>query len=133
MKQFFAEEIEAENREGAEKNRPEFESGDGVANDGDGKSLQIDEESFAAEVGGIEEFEVAGFQSVQSIITVGSFIGIETGGDSFDVIDSDGEGESKNKDERNPCRDVVWTKRRWRVHKYFLFCVFYGRIVPEIT
>ena len=64
VEEFFAEEIDAEDGQRAEENRPELESGDGIAEEGDRKSLEIDEEPFATEIGWIEKLELSGLERV---------------------------------------------------------------------
>ena len=95
MKEFSAEKKKAENGEGSEKNGAEFECHHRVAEEPEGECLEVDEESLAAEIRGIEEFESMRLESMKSIDTVGRFIGVEADRDGFEMIDAEREGEEK--------------------------------------
>lgn len=96
MEELSGEQGNTEDREGTEENGGEFQAGDGVADEPDEQGLDIDEETFAAIIGRVEEFESAGFQGVDSVDTVGSLIGVEADRNAFNVIETDEEGESND-------------------------------------
>lgn len=99
MKEFFSEKVDAENGEGAEEDGGKLESGDGVADQGNEKGLDIDEQTLAAEIGRIEEFISSGFDGVNGVNPVGGFVGIESDRDIFDIGKAYDEGEDENKQE----------------------------------
>lgn len=95
VEEFFAEQVEAERRQCPENDRPELEAGDGVSKERDREGLKVDEESLAAEIGRIKKIEVVRLESVDGIYAVGRLIRIDTGGNVFDSIDPNKEGEKK--------------------------------------
>jgi len=119
VKELSSEEVDAEYGQRSEKDRPKLEPGDGVAENRDRERLEIDEEPFAAEISRIEKLEIFGFESVEGIDAVGSLIGIEPGGDSFDVIDPRGKGENEDDRKSDPCSDMVGTEGETFAHKRF--------------
>lgn len=133
MEELFSQKIDTENGKSPKKNGPEFQSGNGVAENGDRERLQIDKEPFASEIGGVKKFEVFAFESVDGVDTIGGLIGVESGRDSFDVVDSDGEGENEDDNENSPRRDVVRKISGTLIHKQYYLFVFYGRIIAEIS
>lgn len=133
VKELSPEEIDTENGQRPKKDRPELESGNGVAENRDRERLQIDEEPFAAEVGRIEKLKIFGFESADGIDAIGGLVGIESGGDSFDVVDPDGKGENEDSNENHPRCHMVRTIGETGAHKRYYFFVFYGRIIAEIS
>ena len=95
--------------------------------------MQVDEESFTAEISRIKKLEIFGFESVDGIATISGFIGIEPGGDGFNMVDPHGKGENEDSSEDDPCRDMVGTKGETFAHKQYYFFVFYGRIIARIS
>ena len=74
MKELFAEQVDAQDGKGSEQDRPEHQSGDGIAEERDGEGLEIDEKSFAAEVGRIEDVEISGLERVYGIDEISAIL-----------------------------------------------------------
>jgi len=56
---------------------------------------------------------------VNGIDAVGSFVGVEPGGDGFDVIDSHRKGENEDDRKSDPCSNMVGTESETFAHKRF--------------
>jgi len=100
LPELFGEEIDAENRECPEYCREEFERGDVRAEEKDGERLQINEESFATVVVGIEELVVTGFDCMERINAVHRLVRIEPGGNTFDMPEPQKECDGEKERER---------------------------------
>lgn len=83
--------------------------------------MEVDEESLATEIGRIEEIEVVCLERVQSIDAVGGFIGVDAGGDVFDVVDPHEKCEYENE-----CESTCGEKRGFisRSHCVLVFFFF---------
>lgn len=101
-----AEKKKAENGESAEEDGAEFERDHRVAEEPDGECLEIDEETFAAVIRRIEEFETVRLKRMESINTIGRLVGVEADRDGFEMRDAKQEGEEKECDERESERKV---------------------------
>ena len=89
MKEFFPEEIDTKDREGAEEDGGKLQSGDGITNERDEQGLDIDEEPFSTIISGIKEFVGAGFERVESVDAVGSLIRVETDRNRVNIEEAD--------------------------------------------
>ncbi len=96
MEEFFSKEVEAEDGECPEENGSKFQSRDRIAEYRDEKSLDIDKEAFSAEVRGVEDIEISGFDGMKRIDAVCRLIGVEADRDIFDLIKTDDESEEDN-------------------------------------
>ena len=95
VEELFAEQVETECGQCAENDGEDLESDEVVAEYPDGESLKIDEESFAAEIGRVEEIKLTGLDSMERIDAVGCFIGVESDRNRVEVIDTKEECESE--------------------------------------
>ncbi len=85
MPEFFREEVDTEDGECSEYRRPQFERCDVGAKEKDGEGLQVDEESLATVVVGVEELVLARFIGAERIDAVHRLVGIEPGGNVLDI------------------------------------------------
>lgn len=85
MPEFFGEQVDAEHGCRAKYRRPEFERCDVDAKEKQCERLEIDEESFASAIVGIEELVVAGIVRADCVDAVHGFVRIEPGGEMLDI------------------------------------------------
>lgn len=96
VKELPAEEVDAQDGEGTEKNGGKLKTSEGIAENVDEKGLDIDEESFPSEVGRVENFVRTCFQGMDGIDTVGGFIRVETNRNILYMIEADDKGQNQN-------------------------------------
>lgn len=106
VEEFLAQEIESQDGTGTKENREEFESNNIVPKEPDRERLKVDKQTFTTEIGRVEEFKMFGFERVESVDAIGSFIGVETNRERFKMRDTETGGESQKKSEKNIFQEV---------------------------
>ena len=85
MPEFLGEQVDAKHGCRAKYRRPELERCDVGTKEKQCERLEIDEESFASAVVGIEELVVAGIVRADRVDAVHGFVGVEPGGEMLDI------------------------------------------------
>lgn len=138
VEEFLSEEVYPEYGEGAKEDGGKLEPGYRISEERNKQGLNINEQSFSAKVGRIEEIEVTGFNSMDRVDAVGCFIRVESDWNVFNLIDPNKEGEGQNTKEG----DSAYRKdSSFFFHKidgtgfmhrlFFLFSCLYGKIIAK--
>lgn len=90
--------------------------------------MEIDEESFATRVFFIEEFVIAGFIRGDRIGTVHRLVGVESGREILDIIETKEESEDDNRSETKEHRRER-TRKSGHSVGCCLFFVSYDKII----
>ena len=125
MKELASEQVDTPDRERAEKYRGKLQPSDGIADERDKKGLDVDEETLAPVVGWVEEFEVAALKCLEGVDTIGSFVGIESNGDVFDISKADNKSEKKDSDKHTK------NHSRGKRMRHIFFICFYATIIAN--
>lgn len=125
MKELASQEVDTPDCERTKEYRSKFQSGDGVADEGDKESLDVDKETLASKVGWIEEFEVTTCKCLEGINAIGGFVRVESHRDIFDI------GKTNDKSEEQDSKKCTENHSRGNRMRHIFFICFYATIIAN--